>query len=1077
MGLTRLALTRPVAILMLFGALIVLGLNAYTRLPVDRLPRQTFPVVQIAVSYPGASPQDVVEFIIKPIERAVFGAPGLDSLDATASQGQGVVIARFAEGVNLDAAAADIERRVSRIRGQLPADAGAPSIIRTDVGQFPILNVIMTGRLSATQLYELASDVVVPALQSTPGVADVTLSGGRAREIQVRVDPLKLKAYELSLQQVANAITQENVDIPAGTVTVSDRENSVRLTGQFRSVEEIQNLVIPATGAAAAGSGPRPPVRIKDVATVEDTLADVTRIQRYNGQEGIGITVVKQSDANSIKVADAVKSALARNGRITRQLPQGVEFIITNDTTTSTRHALAAVQNDLVLAVLICGAVLLLFLHSWRNTLIVLLAIPTSLISTFLVMFFAGFTLNLMSLMALALLIGILVDDSIVVLENIHRHLGLGETPFSAALKGRSEIGLAAMAITFMDVVVYVPVAFMAGNLGTLFREFGLTIAAATLFSLFVSFTLTPMLASRWMKPHDPHHQRRGWNFGVWWDRNFTRLSDGYGRVLEWCLRHRPLPFLIGIVALAACWAMVQYNVIGTEYAPQEDTGQFNVNLTMPPGTGLAVTDAAVRRIEQQLLAMPEVKTVFTSVGGQRGRFASLSVELVPKDHRTKTVWQIMQEVRDLAAENPELTVRTSIPSGFGGFGGGINVRLSGPDADTLARLGEQVEAVVRRTPGAVEVVNSSQAGEPEVRAVVNHEALADLGLTTNQVAQAIRTAVQGTVASQLRVEGQTQVDIRVMVERGADRQLDLQDLEAIPILSSRGFLVRLGQVAKVSYASGPAQINRTNRQPVMSISASVSGRPLGDVARDLRAALRSVQVPAGYSVSVVGQAQQLDRAFQSLVQALALSVILMYMLMAALYESFLHPLTVLLSLPLALVGALIGLKLTNNTLNIFSMIGMIMLMGLVAKNAILLVDFTNTLRQRGLSRFEALRQAGPIRLRPILMTTSTMVFSMIPLALKLGEGSETRSPMAIVVIGGLVSSTLLTLLFVPVLYTYLDDFQGLLVRTLRWRPSWRLRLRRRPMPAPEPVPAPVPASVTQHSQVPGLGIQPVSEA
>ena len=500
MGLTRLALTRPVAILMLIGALLVLGLQSYSRLAVDRLPPTNFPSVTVAISYAGAAPRDVEQLIAVPVEKAVAGLRGVEQISSTSSLGSARINISFSEETNLDQAALDVEKRVNAIRGQLPADAGAPSVIKADSGSFPIMNVVMSGagRYTTGQLYDLAVEQVQPPLLSVGGVADVSVSGGRQREIQVQVDPLRLKAFDVSLQQLVTSLGAENLNAPAGTMRVGDQEPNVRFTALAQSVDDIKNIVINRGGGGATGT-PLPPLYLRDVADVVDTYADATRFQRFNGEDSIGLTITKQPDANSIKVADDVKATIERVGRT---MPQGITFKVANDTTRYTRDALHDVQFDLTLAVFITATVLLLFLHSWRNTLIVLLAIPISLISTFMVMYFLGFSLNLMSLMALALLIGILVDDSIVVLENIHRHLALGETPWNAALKGRSEIGLAAIAITLLDVVVYVPVAFMSGNIGTLFRQFGLTIAAATLFSLFVSFTLTPLLASRWLKAH-----------------------------------------------------------------------------------------------------------------------------------------------------------------------------------------------------------------------------------------------------------------------------------------------------------------------------------------------------------------------------------------------------------------------------------------------------------------------------------------------------------------------------------------------------------------------------------------------
>jgi HAE1 family hydrophobic/amphiphilic exporter-1 len=1146
---------------MLIFALIVLGAQSYGRLAVDRLPPTNFPNVTVAINYPGAAPRDVEQLIAIPIEKAVSGLRGVEQISSTSSLGSARISIGFSEATNLDQAALDVEKRVNAVRGQLPADAGAPSVIKADSGSFPIMNVVMSGagRFTTSQLYDLATELLQPPLLAVAGVADVSVSGGRQREIQVQVDPLRLKAFDVSMQQIVTSLGAENLNSPSGTLRVGDQEPNVRFTALAQNIEDLKNIVINRGGQTAAGT-PLPPLYLRDIAEVTDTYADLTRLQRFNGEDSIGLTVTKQPDANSIKVADDVKDTL---NRVQRTMPQGVSFKVANDTTHYTREALHDVQYDLGLSVLITATVLLLFLHSWRNTLIVLLAIPTSLISTFLVMYFMGFSLNLMSLMALALLIGILVDDSIVVLENIHRHLQLGESPWTAALKGRNEIGLAAMAITLLDVVVYVPIAFMSGNIGSLFRQFGLTIAVATLFSLFVSFTLTPLLASRWLKSHDQEGGNEGrvagisgalvticiallvgdyflsrplegqsltvpgwitatltaitgvftganaagnaqaapaaagpvqlplsglaalaiglllaplgwWllgrpiglvmrTFPVLWENGYNAIARGYGRILPGVIKARLLVLLIGVGALFGVLWMVRSNVIGSEYAPREDENQLSVNLRMPPGVTLDSTDRVAQQVEAILAdksRFPEIKTLFTSVGGGgfggSGRSVNIAIELVEKGERTRSVWQIQDEVRKLDDELPDVSLTTNLPSALGGGGNNVSIRLVGPDPEVLGQLADQYEGVLRRIPGIVEINNSGQAGQPELRATVNRNALSDLGVTSTTVSQAMRTAIQGSVATQLRIQDQTQVDVRVMARRDPDGTP--VNLEEIPILSNRGVLVRLGQVARVESGTGPSQINRSDRNRSVSVSGAVSGRTVGDVARDVRAAQRDVPMPAGYRAVVGGGASQLDRAVLALVSALSLSVILMYMLMAALYESYLYPLIVLFSLPLAMIGAFGGLWATGKTLNIFSLIGIIMLTGIVSKNAILLVDYTNTLRKEGKSVREALLASGPVRLRPILMTSATLICAMLPLAIGAGPGGEARSPLAVVMIGGMITSTLLTLLFVPALYAGFSDLQE---APGRWR-AWRAGRRKGAVPAPAAQPAPARAPVPE---------------
>jgi hydrophobic/amphiphilic exporter-1 (mainly G- bacteria), HAE1 family len=1052
MGLTRTAIQRPLATVMIFLALILLGQQAYSRMRVDRYPAMSFPVVYVQIGWPGASAENVEQAIIVPAENAVSGVSGVQRVDANAQQGSARLTINFVEGTDVDQATLDVQRRLAAIGRQLPSDATQPSVQKADPTASPVMYVVLSGRLPPEDLYELASNVVQQRLQAVPGVADVTVSGGLIREVQVQVDYTRLQAYGLSLAQIANAIQRENVDTPGGNVDVDPQTFSVRATGLAQVPEDLGLYVVATT--------PQGPVLLQDVAKIVVASKRPTSQVRYTTQDrstndAVSLAITKQSDANTLDTAQRTRAELRA---IQRSLPPGVDLSVRNDTSRFVRNAVDAVQKDLVLAILITAAVLFLFLHTWRSTVIVLVSIPTCLVSTFLLMYTMGFSLNTISLMAMALMIGILVDDSIVVLENVTRHLSLGESPVSAALKGRGEIGLAAIAVTLTDVVVFLPISFMSGNLGKLFREFGLTIAAATLLSLLVSFTLVPVLASRWLKAHEADAHRRG--FAGLWERGFDQIGRAYRRLLRWALGHRPLVVGLAVGTVALSILPLPLSLIGQEYAPSEDDGQFTISTQMPPGTSLATNSAAMARVEQALLNLPEVESFTTTVGqsgsraGGADRNGQIAVQLMEKAHRQRSVFQVMQDVRRVQRDVPGLQVRPGVESALAGSGGRtpINLRLMGTNSQTLQQLAEQVEALVRETPGTVDVRNDADLAQPEVRAILDRRRLADLGVTASQAGNALRTAIGGTTVTQLQREGEAGIDITVL----ADRELrnDVTALANVPIpvgstgnttsnAPSTGSTVRLGQIAELRLVNAPTSIARSARQRQVSIQANLVGRSIGDVARDLRAGLARLQMPAGYRYRFVGQVDQLDQARVALLSALSLSVLLIYMLLVALYESWLHPLAIMFSLPVALVGAIGGLMLTGNTFNLFSMIGMIMLMGLVAKNAILLIDYTNTLRARGLTRNEAIQEAGPTRLRPIIMTTAAMVFSMIPLALKLEEGAESRAPMAVVLIGGLTTSTLLTLILVPVMYTYLDDLSQIPALARARVPGW-LRLRRR---------------------------------
>jgi HAE1 family hydrophobic/amphiphilic exporter-1 len=1060
MALTRLAITRPLAILMLIVSLVLMGAVSFTRMKVDRFPNISFPAVFVSIGYTGAAPSDMEELVTKPVENVLSGLPGIDTISSTSAEGISRINVRFVEGTDTNQAALDVDRKISSVRRRLPTDIDAPSITKADISAIPVMNIALSstkGR-SLSELYDIGNDTVLPRLQSVDGVADVQLVGGLQREIQVQIKPDSLRAYGISLTTVQTALQRENVSTPSGRLDEGQASQSVRAQAAIRTPEDLKRLIVVGPGTTGAGANGATAttngriIRLQDVAQVVDGYANQTRIQRFNGKEAVGFILTKQADANSIQAADNIKAAVAS---LQRALPADVTMTITSDSSIFTRHSLDSVIFDLQLAVVLTGVVLLLFLHLWRNTFIVLLAIPTSLISTFLVMYFLGFSLNIITLLALALTIGILVDDSIVVIENISRHLEEGEEPRSAALRGRSEIGLAAIAITMVDVVVYLPVSFMSGNTGRLFKEFGITIAAATLFSLLVSFALTPMLASRWLNTQHGAPTGPLARFGVFWDRGYDRIAAGYQWLLARALGLRWLVVGLSASMVVGVILMLQANVIGSEYAPPEDDGNFQVNVTMPPGTSLAGTDAVAKRVEAALAKIPEVQNIFSSVGGggfgSGSRSSQMAVQLVDRKSRERSVFQVLGDVRRIARGIPDAQIRASVSNPLAGGGGGsMQVRVQGDDFDKLNTVAMQIEDVVKGVEGAVDVQDNGQQRDPEYRALVDRERLADLGLNATQVSDMMKMMVGGVVVTQMRPEVGNQVDIRVISDPSVRVKPD--ELGALPIVTTAGTAVRLDQVAKLMKATGPAQIQRTNRQRVIEVTANVTGRSLGDITRDVRAGTNLIPLPEGYQIVYGGQVQQQEQAFATLFGALVLSILLVYMLMVALFESWLTPLAIMFSLPVALVGGFMGLYVSNNTFNIFSLIGTIMLMGLAGKNAILLVDFTNNLRKQAAEkrhelvlepaelrrlevkeRKEAILQAGFIRLRPILMTTATIIFAMVPLALKLEEGGESRSPLAVVIIGGVLSSTLLTLVLVPSVYTILDDVKMGMASFRQW--------------------------------------------
>lgn len=1061
MGITRFSINRPLTMLMIILGLVVMGYRSLNEMQVDRYPAVDFPFVSVVTVFPGAGPEDVEDLVVMPIEDAVAGISGIDQIISVSQEGVGFVVVAFEEGIDGDQAAIEVERQVATVRGNLPAEAFDPSIIKAEMNAIPIMEVVLNGPQGQDELYEIALDEIKPRLQTIKGVAAVTVSGGREREIQVRPDPGKLAAYGIPLEAVQQTLTLNNLTFPAGSIEEGRQKTAIRSVGEFTSLEDIENVVVAGGSAPRTGEDAGGLVYLRDVATVGEGFEDTSQILRYNGEDGVSISIIKTSDSNTVEMADSARQVIED---LNENLPAGAEMVIVADDSQFTRESVAAVQEDLILAILITGLVMLLFLHTIRSTFIVVLAIPTSIMSTFLVMWALGFTLNVLTLLALTLTIGILVDDSIVVLENTERHLRMKKTPRQAALDGRAQIGLAAITISLVDVAVYVPVAFTSGIVGQFFRSYGITIATAVLFSLFVSFTLTPMLASRWMKDEGrPEPKPRGLRkaFGVllwpvdraWsgftyvWDAAFEALTNLYAATIRFVLKNfltQSLAVLIAAVALAGGFYLVVSGLVGTEMMPQEDDARFVVSIEMPAGTNLTATDQAAQEAERIILEhVPETVSILTRVGGGGGDIvfgggggsantATINVQVVDKNERERSTTDIVDTLRPEIKRMPEANISLALSGMFAGGGGSVAFLVTGDDADVLVDLANQVEAVMHTVPGTTDILNTDAAQSPEARIVVDRDRALDQGLSPAQVAGTLRTALSGSDAGQYKREGDTDIDIVLRLDEVA--RSDVDQLLQLPLGYHAGQEVRLSQVATVERDLAPAVIKRTDRQRQLTVSAGVSGRASGDVTNDVEAAIKAnIEFPDGYGYQLSGEAEGQREMFQDLYAALLLGIVLIYMLLVALFQSWLHPLAIMFSLPVAVVGAFGGLWLSGYTLNMMSLLGIILLTGIVTKNAILLVDFTNELRrEQGYGRKEALAEAGRLRLRPILMTTGALVFAMLPILLGRGAGAETRAPLAAVVIGGNITSTMLTLILVPVAYNFLDGGSGLVTRLVR---------------------------------------------
>jgi len=1014
MSIWGIAVRRPVLIAMVMVALVVVGLISYFRLGMDLLPNLKIPYVTVAVVYPGAGPREIETEVTKRIEDAVSTTRNVKQINSYSYEGVSAVVIEFVSGTDPDIAAQDIRDKVAPVERNLPQDAEKPVISRVDLEARPVQELAVSSDLPLIRVRRLAEDVIAPRLGRVAGVASANVYGGLEREIQVLVDRSRLEAYGFSFDRLAQALAAGNLNIPAGHINEIGRRFTVRVPEEYRSIEEVRQTLIMT---------PKGPVRLEDLADVRDTHKERETVTRLNRKPTVNISVVKVAEANIVQTAAGVRLALEE---LNRQLPAGTKITEVLDRSEFAKESVADVTNNLLLGGLLAVIVVFLFLRSFRSTVIASFALPTSVISAFGLMFFAGFTLNMMSMLALALAIGMLIDDAIVVIENIYRHVEEGETPRDAAVQGTGEIAAAVMAITFTIVAVFAPIAFMSGIAGQFFRQFGLTVAFAVLVSLVVSLTLTPMAASRLLRRASNPGTPGGVLGAI--GAFYSQVDARYRVILGWALRHRRLVVMVGVASFILGLLLVRFG-IPAESFPQMNSDDFEVALTLPGGTSLDSTDELALGVEEQLLRLPEAQRVLSRVGGSTtsvfgggGGANEAVIDVKLKSERRRTTQQIMDQVRRELRRWPDLKSSVTQAGLMGGSQSPIQVDLTGPDLDRLMAIATHWMNELRSVPGVTDLDLSIQPGSPEANVRVDRVKAANLGLTPGQVALALRAAVDGVVATRYRENGD-EYDLRVQL-RQSDRQ-HVSQLEDLAIQAANGNLIPLRAVAQVQFTAGPTVIRRTDKERTVSVLGNLmGGYTSGPVVQAVqqRVAPLAAELPKGYRVVYRGEAEFMREVFMPIFFALGLSVLFVYMVLAAQFESLIHPFTIGLSLPLSIVGAALLLWITGATLNVMSLIGIVMLMGLVTKNAILLVDYTNTLRGRGLERNEAILRAGPTRLRPILMTTTAMVFGMLPIALGLGKGAEIRSPMAIAVIGGLLSSMFLTLVMVPVVYTIFDD-------------------------------------------------------
>ena len=1016
MNLTKFSISRPIGICMVVAFFVVLGLFSFYRIGVELLPSLNTPYVTISVNYPGANADSVEQQVVKPIEDAVSSVSNLKHINSTASSGRARITLELDFSANADAAAIDATKKVNAIRGKLPDDIDEPVVIKRDINAIPVMFIAVQSNHSLDDMYSKASNDFQDVLQQADGVSEIELHGGRDKEIAVEVDKDKLVHYDMTLAQVVKAIKSENVLMPSGSVYTDATTTDVRVKAQFLDESELDKIQVTNLKGAK--------IPLTAVANIRRKDQRVTRYARINGSDAVIMVVYKNSEANVVSTVDNVEKKLEQ----LRQDNPDYTFTVTNESASYIRNSLHNTLQTLLEGLFTTGLVLFFFLRGWRSTLAVMVAIPTSLISTFFAMYLAGFTFNMMSLMGMALCVGILVDDSIVVLENIHRHLMQGEPPREAALHGRMEIGMAAIAITLCDVVVFLPIAFMTGMVGQYFKQFGLTIVFATLFSLFVSFTLTPMLASRLFRDGLKIPDRKIWH-------KMDAIEDwartAYTKALVWSLDHSKKLIVPVLAIFIGALALIPTGLVGSEFMPQTDESGFRITVTLPTNANLERTDKVAKQLEDYLSTIPEVTYYTAMIGGRQTNEANIQVTLKNRQDRSRTIWQVTNQVRDFANDkvlDGDVRVQenqasvSGVSGGFGRGSGNLRLELRGKNMEQLVAKSHEIESIMKNNVAGVRDVNSSyEEGMPEYRLVVDREKLKHYGTSIGDLNDTFSNAISGKQAGVLANDvknDNNDTDIYVRL-RGSDGY-HLSDLETIP-LNANGHIIYIADVATIKAETGPVTIRRTDKERSITLGATLDNRPLNEAMKDMRKELDTINMD-GITYRFTGQADQMSTTFGDLAMALGLSLILIYMILAILYESVKTPFIRMFSLPLGLIGSLFLLFLTNNSLNLYSLIGILVMDGLVAKNGTLLLDYTLTLmHEKGLPAREAIIEAGRVRLRPIFMTTLTMVVGMLPTALSLSAGAETRSSMAVVVIGGLLTSTVFTLLIIPIIFLFFE--------------------------------------------------------
>lgn len=1017
MKLSKVSIQRPVTTVMVVFIVILLGIVSMGKLPVDLLPSIEYPYALVMTSYNGAGPQEIESLITKPLESVVGTVSNVKNITSTSSNGSSMIFVEFNDGTDMDVATLNMREKIDLIKGMLPEDADDPMVMEVSPDMMATMQIGISGSDDLVKLKQIVEDEITSKIERVEGVASVNISGGKEKEIRITLLPDKLKGYNITPSTVAQSIAAENLNLPVGEVKQGTSSLTVRALGEFSSIEEIRNLPITTAGGV---------IYLRDIAEVEEVFKEMTSYAYINGKPSISLSVQKQSTANTVQVSKAVNKALDR----LRAELKDIEITMIYDTAEFINLSINNVASTAISGGILAVFILFIFLRNIRSTFIVGTAIPVSIVATFALMYFSGLTLNMVSLGGLALGIGMLVDNAIVVLENIYRHRENGEGRKDAADKGTTEVGMAVLASTLTTIAVFLPIVFVEGITAKLFKEMALTITYSLTASLVVAVTLVPMMASKILKVEKVDEiKRRKITTKIFdaWSAVLDSIDKVYRRVLNWTLHHRLKASLITIGVFIATLSIPVLGLVGMEFFPASDEGSFTIDVTLPKGTVIEETFEVVQQVEAKLEGIKEVQEVFVTIGGggmlssgTSSNSASLTVDIGSVKERERSVDEVADEVRVLVSDIPGAEFSVSGSSSMTVTGGSpISIEIAGDDLEKLKQIANDVVDIVESVEGTREVTSSFEDGIPEAQITINRQKASMYGLNMATISNTLKTAVQGSVATRFKVDG-TEIDVRMVYD--TSRSEYLKDIKNIAVTSPMGVNVPLSEVADISISESPTSIYRENQKRVVTVSSALFGVDMSTAQTAIDQRLKEYPMPDGYTYKFSGEVEQMMESFSSLGLALLLAILLVYMVLAAQFESFLHPFTIMFSVPLALTGAILGLFVTGRTLSMPSFIGLIMLVGIVVNNAIVLIDYIIQLRKRGYDRTEAILEAGPTRLRPILMTTLTTVLGMLPMALGIGEGAETMAPLATAVIGGLSLSTILTLVVIPLNYTLFDD-------------------------------------------------------